>query len=98
MSRAVPHLFTRLKVAAKIVPWGVIIGAVVITQGGVSHLILSTSSMGETALVFAALPVLCLIGLAPRSGCPRRCCERPRCQVVRMIPLRPTGLVTESKP
>jgi NitT/TauT family transport system permease protein len=64
MSRAVPHLFTRLKVAAKIVPRGVIIGAVVITQGGISHLILSTSSMGETALVFAALLVLCLIGLA----------------------------------
>jgi NitT/TauT family transport system permease protein len=46
------------------VPRGVIIGALVIKQGGLRYVILSAPSTGETALVFAALLVLCLIGLA----------------------------------
>ena len=61
---ALPHLFAGLKVAATMVLLGVTIGEFVTAQGGLGYIILFASSIGQTALVFAALVVLCLIGLA----------------------------------
>jgi NitT/TauT family transport system permease protein len=60
---ALPHLFAGLKVAATMVLLGVTIGEFVTAQGGLGYIILFASSIGETALVFAALLLLCLIGL-----------------------------------
>jgi NitT/TauT family transport system permease protein len=61
---ALPHLFAGLKVAATMVLLGVTIGEFVTAQGGLGYIILFASSIGQTALVFAALVLLCLIGLA----------------------------------
>jgi NitT/TauT family transport system permease protein len=61
---ALPHLFAGLKVAATMVLLGVTIGEFVTAQGGLGYIILFASSIGETALMFAALVLLCLIGLA----------------------------------
>jgi len=43
---------------------GVTVGEFVTAQGGLGYIILFFSSMVQTALAFAALVVLCLIGLA----------------------------------
>lgn len=61
---ALPHLFAGLKVAATMVLLGVTIGEFVTAQGGLGYIILFASSIGQTALMFAALVLLCLIGLA----------------------------------
>ena len=61
---AMPHLFAGLKVAATMVLLGVTIGEFVTAQGGLGYIILFASSLGETALMFAALVLLCVIGLA----------------------------------
>jgi NitT/TauT family transport system permease protein len=60
---ALPHLFAGLKVAATMVLLGVTIGEFVTAQGGLGYIILFASSIGQTALMFAALLLLCLIGL-----------------------------------
>lgn len=61
---ALPHLFAGLKVAATMTLLGVTIGEFVTAQGGLGYIILFASSIGETALVFAAIALLCLVGLA----------------------------------
>ena len=61
---AMPHLFAGLKVAATMTLLGVTIGEFVTAQGGLGYIILFASSIGQTALVFAAIMLLCLIGLA----------------------------------
>ena len=61
---ALPHLFAGLKVAATMTLLGVTIGEFVTAQGGLGYIILFASSVGETALVFAALLLLCGIGVA----------------------------------
>lgn len=61
---ALPHLFAGLKVAATMIVLGVTIGEFVTAQGGLGYIILFASSIGQTALMFGALALLCLIGLA----------------------------------
>jgi NitT/TauT family transport system permease protein len=61
---AMPHVFAGLKVAATMVLLGVTIGEFVTAQGGLGYIILFASSIGQTALMFAALVLLCAIGLA----------------------------------
>lgn len=61
---ALPHLFAGLKVAATMILLGVTIGEFVTAQGGLGYIILFASSIGETALMFGALVLLCAIGLA----------------------------------
>ncbi len=61
---ALPHLFAGLKVAATMILLGVTIGEFVTAQGGLGYIILFASSIGETALMFGALLLLCLIGIA----------------------------------
>lgn len=60
---ALPHVFAGLKVAATMVLLGVVIGEFVTAQAGLGYIVLFASSIGETALVFAALVLLCAIGL-----------------------------------
>ena len=61
---ALPHLFAGLKVAATMILLGITIGEFVTAQAGLGYIILFASSIGQTALVFAAIVLLCLIGLA----------------------------------
>jgi NitT/TauT family transport system permease protein len=61
---AIPHIFTGLKVGSTVAIIGVIIGEFVTAQQGLGYIIMFASSAGETALVFAAIAMLCLIGLA----------------------------------
>lgn len=60
---AIPHIFTGLKVGVTVAIIGVIIGEFVTAQEGLGYIIMFASSAGETALVFAAIALLCVIGL-----------------------------------
>jgi NitT/TauT family transport system permease protein len=60
---AIPHIFAGLKVGVTVAIIGVIIGEFVTAQEGLGYIIMFASSAGETALVFAAIALLCLIGL-----------------------------------
>lgn len=60
---AIPHIFAGLKVGVTVAIIGVIIGEFVTAQEGLGYIIMFASSAGETALVFAAIALLCVIGL-----------------------------------
>jgi len=60
---AIPHVFAGLKVGITAAIIGVIIGEFVTAQEGLGYIIMFASSAGETALVFAAIALLCVIGL-----------------------------------
>ena len=60
---AVPHMFAGLKVAVTMAMIGVIVGEFVTAQQGLGYIIMFASSAGETAVVFAAIALLCAIGL-----------------------------------
>jgi NitT/TauT family transport system permease protein len=60
---AIPHIFAGLKVGMTVAIIGVIIGEFVTGQEGLGYIIMFASSAGETALVFAAIALLCGIGL-----------------------------------
>jgi NitT/TauT family transport system permease protein len=60
---AIPHIFAGLKVGVTVAIIGVIIGEFVTAQEGLGYIIMFASSAGETALVFAAIALLCGIGL-----------------------------------
>lgn len=60
---ATPHIFAGLKVAVTMAMIGVIVGEFVTAQQGLGYIIMFGSSAGETALVFAAILLLCVIGL-----------------------------------
>jgi NitT/TauT family transport system permease protein len=61
---SLPHLFAGLKIAATMTMIGVIVGEFVTAQEGLGYLIMFATSAAETALVFAAIALLCVIGLA----------------------------------
>ncbi len=61
---AIPHIFTGLKVGVTVAMIGVVVGEFVTAQEGLGYIIMFASSAGETALVFAAIVLLCVIGLA----------------------------------
>jgi len=60
---AVPHIFAGLKVGVTVAMIGVIVGEFVTAQEGLGYIIMFASSAAETALVFAAIFLLCAIGL-----------------------------------
>ena len=60
---AVPHIFAGLKISVTMAMIGVIVGEFVTAQQGLGYIIMFASSAGETALVFAAIALLCVIGL-----------------------------------
>ena len=53
-----------MKIAATMTMIGVIVGEFVTAQEGLGYLIMFATSAAETALVFAAIALLCVIGLA----------------------------------
>ena len=61
---ALPAIFSGMKIAVTMVVIGVIIGEFISAQAGLGFYILYASSRMETALIFAALLVLCVIGVA----------------------------------
>ena len=63
MPYAIPHIFAGLKVGVTVAIIGVIIGEFVTAQEGLGYIIMFASSAAQTALVFAAITLLCGIGL-----------------------------------
>jgi NitT/TauT family transport system permease protein len=61
---AVPQLLAGMKTAATMALLGVVIGEFVTAQQGLGYLVMFAASLGETALVLAAIVLLCVIGLA----------------------------------
>jgi NitT/TauT family transport system permease protein len=61
---AIPHIFAGLKVGVTVAMIGVVIGEFVTAQEGLGYIIMFASSAAQTALVFAAIALLCVIGLA----------------------------------
>ncbi|WP_348934435.1 ABC transporter permease [Aquabacter sp. CN5-332] len=60
---AMPHLFAGLKIAVTMAIIGVIVGEFVTAQEGLGYIIMFASSADDTALVFAAIGMLCAVGL-----------------------------------
>ena len=61
---ALPHIFAGLKVAVTMAMIGVIVGEFITAQAGLGYIIMMASSATDTALVFAAIILLCAAGLA----------------------------------
>jgi NitT/TauT family transport system permease protein len=61
---AVDYLFAGLKIAATMSMIGVVVGEFITADRGLGYLILWAASRSDTALVIAAVLILCLIGLA----------------------------------
>jgi NitT/TauT family transport system permease protein len=61
---ALPFFFSGMKVAATLSVIGIIVGEFISSKHGLGSYILLAGSRAETARVFAALVVLCAIGLA----------------------------------
>jgi NitT/TauT family transport system permease protein len=61
---ALPHIFSGLKIAVTMSFIGVIIGEFISAKAGLGFYILYAGSRMETAAIFAAIFVLCVIGLA----------------------------------
>ncbi len=60
---AIPHIFTGLKVGATAAIIGVVIGEFVTAQEGLGYIIMFASSAAQTALTFAAIGLLCAVGM-----------------------------------
>lgn len=61
---AMPYIFAGMKISVTMAMIGIIIGEFIAAQKGLGYLILFASSQANTALIFAAVALLCLIGLA----------------------------------
>jgi NitT/TauT family transport system permease protein len=61
---SLPHVFTGLKISVTMTMIGVVVGEFVSAQEGLGYLIMFATSAAETALVFAAIALLCTVGLA----------------------------------
>lgn len=61
---ALPHIFAGLKIAVTMAIIGVVVGEFFTAQAGLGYIIMFATSAAETALVFAAIAVLCAMGLA----------------------------------
>jgi NitT/TauT family transport system permease protein len=60
---ALPYFFSGMKVAATLSVIGIIVGEFISSNHGIGSYILLAGSRAETAKIFAALVVLCAIGL-----------------------------------
>lgn len=61
---AVPHIFAGMKIAVTFAMIGVIVAEFISAQEGLGYLIVFASSQADTALILAAILVLCVVGLA----------------------------------
>ncbi len=60
---ALPHLFAGLRICVTAAMIGVIVGEFVTAQQGLGYIIIYAVSSGQTALAFAAIVLVCAIGL-----------------------------------
>jgi NitT/TauT family transport system permease protein len=61
---ALPYLFSGMKIAMTMAMIGVIVGEFITAQAGLGYLIIFATSRAETAVIMAAIGLLCIIGLA----------------------------------
>jgi len=61
---ALPYFFSGVKIAATMSVIGIVVGEFISAKEGLGFYILLSQSRGETAHIFVALLVLCVIGLA----------------------------------
>jgi NitT/TauT family transport system permease protein len=61
---ALPNIFAGIKIGVTMAFIGIIVGEFITSQSGLGYLIMFASARGETAVVFASIFVLCVIGLA----------------------------------
>lgn len=61
---ALPNIFAGVKIGVTMAFIGIIVGEFITSQSGLGYLIMFASARGETAVVFAAIFVLCVIGLS----------------------------------
>jgi len=64
LPHAVPYIFSGMKIASTFAIIGVIVGEFITSRVGLGYLILFASAQAETALILAAICVLCVFGLA----------------------------------
>ena len=60
---ALPYVFNGLKIGVTMAMIGVIVGEFITSQAGLGYLILFGSSQADTPVIFAAITVLCIVGL-----------------------------------
>jgi NitT/TauT family transport system permease protein len=60
---AVPHIFSGMKIAVTFAIIGVIVGEFISAQKGLGYIIIFASSQADTALILAAIFLLCVVGL-----------------------------------
>jgi NitT/TauT family transport system permease protein len=61
---SLPYLFSGMKVGITMAMIGVIVGEFITSQAGLGYLIVFATSRAETAVIIAAITVLCALGLA----------------------------------
>ena len=61
---ALPNIFAGIKIGVTMAFIGIIVGEFITSQSGLGYLIMFASARGETAVVFAAIFILCIIGLS----------------------------------
>ncbi|WP_374390234.1 ABC transporter permease [Sandaracinobacter sp.] len=60
---ALPYIFAGMKISVTMAMIGIIVGEFIAAQKGLGYLILFASSQANTALILAAIALLCLVGL-----------------------------------
>lgn len=60
---AVPAIFSGMKIGITMAVIGVIVGEFIVAQKGLGYLVLFAASRADTPLIFAAITMLCAIGL-----------------------------------
>ena len=60
---ALPYLFNGLKVSVTLATIGVVTGELISSQSGLGYLIVAAASRMDTAMMLAAITVLCVVGL-----------------------------------
>jgi NitT/TauT family transport system permease protein len=63
LPHAIPYIFSGMKIATTFAIIGVIVGEFITSQAGLGYLILFASAQAETALIMAAIFILCVFGL-----------------------------------
>jgi NitT/TauT family transport system permease protein len=61
---ALPYIFSGLKIAATMAMIGIIVGEFITGNAGLGYIIMFAASNMETALMLAAVVLLCLVGVA----------------------------------
>lgn len=64
LPHALPYVFSGMKIATTFAIIGVVVGEFITSQAGLGYLVLFASAQADTALILAAILVLCFFGLA----------------------------------